>query len=318
MTCTATHTVTQADLDAGHYANTACADDGAGGAAQACASKDVPGTQTPLLSITKAATEASYNAVGQIIHYTIVATNIGNVTLHNVTVADPSVSGLTCNPANGSDLAPGAAMTCSATHTVAQADLDAGHYANTACVDDGAGGAAQACASKDVPGIRQTGALLPTQTTCQQYAAEPSQWPAMYDAFLYQVKSNKINSLSPGVIFYYNTISAPGPSFILNVVQTNGLTWKPMLVQGINQAILYTANCNKASGVTVTTTNYPYTVKFTVTGATPNATYYLGIKYTPSNLVGQVVQIPYPTNTYTWSTTGQAGSTASIPVQPKK
>ena len=36
-------------------------------------------------------------------------------------------------------------------HTVTQADIDAGHYLNTACVDDGAGGAAQACDDADVP-----------------------------------------------------------------------------------------------------------------------------------------------------------------------
>ena len=81
MTCTATHTVTQADLDAGHYANTACVDDGAGGAAEACANKDVPGSQTPHLTITKVAPETSYSAVGDVIHYTIVATNDGNMTL---------------------------------------------------------------------------------------------------------------------------------------------------------------------------------------------------------------------------------------------
>ena len=81
MSCTATHTVTQADLDAGHYANTACVDDGAGGAAQQCASEDVPAVQTPALSITKVATETSYDSVGEVIHYTIVATNAGNVTL---------------------------------------------------------------------------------------------------------------------------------------------------------------------------------------------------------------------------------------------
>ena len=102
MTCTATHTVTQADLDAGHYANTACVDDGAGGAAQQCATEDVPAVQAPHLSITKVATETSYNAVGEVIHYTIVATNDGNVTLAAVTVTDPNVSGLSCTPANGS------------------------------------------------------------------------------------------------------------------------------------------------------------------------------------------------------------------------
>src|SRR5438552_2524118 len=90
----------------------------------------------------------------QVIHYTIVATNDGNTTLAAVTVTDPKVSGLSCTPANGSSLAPGASLNCTATHTVTQADIDAGHYANQACADDGAGGAAQACANADVPGSR--------------------------------------------------------------------------------------------------------------------------------------------------------------------
>ena len=50
------------------------------------------GVQNPHLAITKVATEASYDAVGEVIHYTIVATNDGNVTLHNVTVTDPNVT----------------------------------------------------------------------------------------------------------------------------------------------------------------------------------------------------------------------------------
>ena len=99
-------------------------------------------------------TETSFNAVGQVLHYTIVAKNVGNTTLAAVTVTDPGVTGLSCTPANGSSLAPGASMTCTATHTVTQADLDAGHYANTACVDDGAGGAAQQCASATVPAVQ--------------------------------------------------------------------------------------------------------------------------------------------------------------------
>jgi uncharacterized repeat protein (TIGR01451 family) len=74
------------------------------------------------------------------------------VTLHNVTVTDPNVSNLVCTPPTPvANLAPGGTINCTATHTVTQADLDAGHYANTACVDDGEGGAAQACASEDVP-----------------------------------------------------------------------------------------------------------------------------------------------------------------------
>jgi uncharacterized repeat protein (TIGR01451 family) len=154
MTCTATHTVTQADLDAGHYYNQACVDDGPGGATQACANKDVPAVQNPHLGITKSdnLNPSLYKQVGQVVTYTIVATNDGNVTLAAVTVTDPKVSGLSCTPANGSSLAPGASMTCTATHTITQADLDAGSYLNTACVDDGAGGAVQQCANDTVNG----------------------------------------------------------------------------------------------------------------------------------------------------------------------
>jgi len=98
MTCTASHTVTQADIDAGSYYNQACVDDGAGGAAQACSDVTTPGTKNPHLTITKTATESGYNAVGQVIHYTIVATNDGNTTLTAVTVTDPNAVGLTCTP----------------------------------------------------------------------------------------------------------------------------------------------------------------------------------------------------------------------------
>ena len=53
----------------------------------------------PELSITKDATEASYDAVGDVIHYTIVAKNTGNVVLHNVTITDPNAVLGTCTPA---------------------------------------------------------------------------------------------------------------------------------------------------------------------------------------------------------------------------
>jgi hypothetical protein len=135
------------------------------------------------------------------------------------------------------------------------------------------------------------------------------------------VKGGKISAVSPGVIFYYNTITAPSASFTLSVVETNGLNWRPMLIQDLGQAILYDSNCNKASGVTVTTSLNPYTVEFTVTGATSGAIYYIGIKYSPQNLIGQPVSKSggvYPTSVYSWSTSGLLGSTATIPVAPKK
>ena len=45
-------------------------------------------------------------------------------------------------------------MTCTATHTVTQADIDAGSFANVACVDDGPDGAPEVCDDEDVPADR--------------------------------------------------------------------------------------------------------------------------------------------------------------------
>lgn len=154
MTCAATHTVTQGDIDAGHYLNTACVDDGQGGAVEACATKDIPSTKRPHLSISKTSTVTTYSKVGDVLTYTITATNDGNTTLSGVTVTDALAVLGTCTPANGSSLAPGASIVCAASHTVTQGDIDLGTYRNTACVDDGQGPAAQACGDKDIPGER--------------------------------------------------------------------------------------------------------------------------------------------------------------------
>jgi uncharacterized repeat protein (TIGR01451 family) len=164
--CTANHTIVQADLDAGSFFNQACVDDGDGPAASVCDDVTTTGSGNPDLTITKDATETAYSNVGDVIHYTIVATNSGNVTLHGVVVTDPNVTDLVCDPATPVDLAPGESITCSASHTVTQADLDARHFLNAACVDDNDGPATEACDDADVPAHTGGGGgetTLPTQ-----------------------------------------------------------------------------------------------------------------------------------------------------------
>jgi hypothetical protein len=152
IVCTASHTVTQADLDAGHFANQACVDDGQGNAAEACDDVDTPGDQNPELSIEKVATEDGFSAVDDVIHYTITAQNVGNVTLKGVVVTDDQVDDLDCTPATPVDLGPGDKIECTASHTITQDDIDAGSFYNQACVDDTEGPAAQACADVTTPG----------------------------------------------------------------------------------------------------------------------------------------------------------------------
>ena len=114
-----------------------------------------PGTKNPHLSITKDATETGFNAVGDVIHYSITATNDGNITLHNVTVTDPNVSDLGLH-AGQSGRQPGPGRV---DHLHGQPHDHPGrhrcrHYFNQACVDDGAGGAAQACDDVTTPGTK--------------------------------------------------------------------------------------------------------------------------------------------------------------------
>src|SRR5436189_26535 len=73
--CTALHAVPTRRSSDLNYLNTACVDDGAGGAAAVCGDRNVPSVKAPHLSIVKTATEASYNTVGQTIHYTSTAHN---------------------------------------------------------------------------------------------------------------------------------------------------------------------------------------------------------------------------------------------------
>ncbi|MCR9017532.1 DUF7507 domain-containing protein, partial [Aquiflexum gelatinilyticum] len=98
------------------------------GSVNVSASESVSATQLPALSITKTATESTFAAVGDVLNYTIVVTNTGNVTLSNVAVSDP-LTGLNTSIAS---LAPLASQSIVTSYTVTQADIDAGKVDNTA------------------------------------------------------------------------------------------------------------------------------------------------------------------------------------------
>ena len=144
-TCTAdeTHTVTQADVDAGQVTDTATASgiDTAGAASPTSApSTDlIPQPAQPVVAIDKTATVApsadqAAAKVGDSISYTYLVTNTGNVDLTSLAVDDPSLGAVTCPSPASPGLAPGASETCTAdeTHTVTQADVDADHITDTA------------------------------------------------------------------------------------------------------------------------------------------------------------------------------------------
>ena len=133
VTCTASHTITQADLDAGSVTNTASAS--ADGTTSNTDSVTVTASQGPGVSLVKSATPNYFTAVGDVIDYSYVVTNTGNVSLDGpVTVTDDKVA-VTCPPVTTLD--PGDSVTCSSSYSIAQSDIDAGSITNvaTASVD---------------------------------------------------------------------------------------------------------------------------------------------------------------------------------------
>src|SRR5439155_569367 len=129
ITCTASYAITQADLDAGSVTNHATATNGTVTSNQATAT--VTATQAPALKLTKTAAESTYANVGDVIHYSYTFENIGNVTLSApYAVSDDTTP--SSSPSTPATLAPGASVTCTASYTITQADLDAGSVTNHA------------------------------------------------------------------------------------------------------------------------------------------------------------------------------------------
>jgi uncharacterized repeat protein (TIGR01451 family) len=144
LTCTASSTVTQADLDAGKVVNTATAH-GKYGSTDVTSNSDsetVDMTQTPALTLTKTITAGNpYKAASDSISYQYELTNNGNITLDGngggglFTISDnqigsPKGTAFTCGSATS--LAPGDTVTCTATYTVNTTDVSRGYLTNVA------------------------------------------------------------------------------------------------------------------------------------------------------------------------------------------
>jgi uncharacterized repeat protein (TIGR01451 family) len=133
-TCTATYTVTQADIDNGGVSDSATASGtppSGPAVTSAPAPLPVPAVQAPAVTVVKSAPPAPVTHAGQQVRYSFLVTDTGNVTLHDIKVTDkvapPSdpadLSPVTCPDPS---LAPGASETCTATYTATQADVDHG------------------------------------------------------------------------------------------------------------------------------------------------------------------------------------------------
>ena len=137
ITCTGPYKITQLDLNAGSFTNTATASAGENFSSAVTATVTV--VQTKALTLTASANPQTYKSVDEQVIYTYTVKNTGNVTLgpaqFTITdskFADPFICG-----SEGASLAPNETATCSRTYTVTQADLDARSVTSNATVTDG-------------------------------------------------------------------------------------------------------------------------------------------------------------------------------------
>lgn len=125
------------EIDYSQLVNTACGTAEDGKVNGKCATDTIISPTKPDLKITKTADKSHVQKAGDKIQYTITMTNTGNVTLHDVYLADymPGVSDLKCegftlatspNKYDSDDLAPGQKVVCTAEYTVTQHDIDTG------------------------------------------------------------------------------------------------------------------------------------------------------------------------------------------------
>nr|WP_228507464.1 DUF11 domain-containing protein [Frigoribacterium sp. VKM Ac-2530] len=141
VTATATYAVTQADADAGSVVNTATASGrtpalgSVSGQSSATAPVSAPGS----LGLTKTGTLASgaTGAAGDVVSYSFRVVNTGAATLRGVSVSDslPGLSAVsygTWASGTAGTLAPGQAVTATASYRLTQADADRGSVVNTA------------------------------------------------------------------------------------------------------------------------------------------------------------------------------------------
>lgn len=138
MTCTATYTLTQEDVDATRVTNAAVATGtpvGGGDPVSAEDDAEIPGVAEPAIGLEKSVEPETVVNAGDSVEYTFHVTNQGNVTLTDPQVTETAFTGtggtpvVTC-PAG--TIAPGDAVDCTASYTLTQADVDAGLVDNAA------------------------------------------------------------------------------------------------------------------------------------------------------------------------------------------
>jgi len=261
FTCTSEYVVTQADLDKGSVSiiTTATVSGINSNAVNTTVAKALPA----VLNLTKTANPITYDHVGQVITYTYIIMNSGSAPLGpaQFTVTDAGISApIPCGDA-ASSIAPAATLTCAASYTITQADMDTGSVSTTATVSGGGAATSQpvSTAITKGTGVFPTNSTLTAGSTIQ-HKVMTGEWlwqiARCYGADTAKIVQSNPQLPNPGYISPDTIISVPnigsvgkiyGPPCVgTHTVQT-GDTWvsiaqkynaDPTVLQMVNKNIL--------------------------------------------------------------------------------
>ncbi len=170
--CTASHVVTQADLDAGTIegTTTVTATDALGATMAATAGHSHTAATTPLLSLSKSGSTNDIDGdgiieAGETVTQTVVVTNTSTAAVTNLSVTDDA-GPATCE---STDLAAGTTTVCTVTYTLTQTDIYNGSLATpaTATATDASGETTSATASVEAVTLKASPRLKLTSAFSQ-------------------------------------------------------------------------------------------------------------------------------------------------------
>lgn len=148
---TATHTITQDDIEADQVVNSATAQASVSNGFVISDVSDDPDDPTSTVNdptitaldqkgalvlekIARPAPDGLYDALNEVIQYELRVINTGNVSLNNITITDPFADVGSINPASVANLPAGSSVVFTAEHTIVQNDFNVGNATNMATV----------------------------------------------------------------------------------------------------------------------------------------------------------------------------------------
>jgi uncharacterized protein len=168
-----------------------------------------------------------------------------------------------------------------------------------------------------VIGLTSQVAQVAAGSTCQQFSTGTApDLPTLASGgqVEYSVKGNRIGQTNPGNFLYWVkvTVGAGNQSLVVDQSITTANFAQPFSLGAGSK--VFNASCAGVSASTITQANGDATVSWP---AGAGGTFYIGIKYDTSSLVG--ANAPSPTNVdYSFSTTGVLGSSDGLRLSRKK